>query len=199
MARRAWGLIWGSPPGVTLIIKLFQWLGQYYWRRGRDSNPRYGFPHTHFPGVRLQPLGHPSAACTEAHAVFKEGTRAAGALCAFSHSATPPQHAPGRTRSSRRGRTPQARCAPSATRPPLRSMRRGANRRSSGVWSALAPRRPNRTCAGHKPSGPSRQAAKRSPWRRLRFFPCTARREAARNRAEGGAFRLYCPCRRASS
>lgn len=33
------------------------------WRRGRDSNPRYGFPHTHFPGVRLQPLGHPSAAC----------------------------------------------------------------------------------------------------------------------------------------
>jgi hypothetical protein len=30
------------------------------WRRGRDSNPRYGFPYTHFPGVRLQPLGHPS-------------------------------------------------------------------------------------------------------------------------------------------
>ena len=24
------------------------------------SNPRYGFPYTHFPGVRLQPLGHPS-------------------------------------------------------------------------------------------------------------------------------------------
>jgi site-specific DNA recombinase len=32
------------------------------WRRERDSNPRYGFPYTHFPGVRLQPLGHPSAA-----------------------------------------------------------------------------------------------------------------------------------------
>ena len=31
------------------------------WRRERDSNPRYGFPHTHFPGVRLQPLGHPSS------------------------------------------------------------------------------------------------------------------------------------------
>ena len=30
------------------------------WRRGRDSNPRYGSPYTHFPGVRLQPLGHPS-------------------------------------------------------------------------------------------------------------------------------------------
>ena len=31
------------------------------WRRERDSNPRYGFPHTRFPSVRLQPLGHPSA------------------------------------------------------------------------------------------------------------------------------------------
>ena len=30
------------------------------WRRERDSNPRYGCPYTHFPGVRLQPLGHPS-------------------------------------------------------------------------------------------------------------------------------------------
>src|SRR5262249_45063944 len=33
------------------------------WRRERDSNPRYGFPYTHFPGVRLQPLGHPSCDC----------------------------------------------------------------------------------------------------------------------------------------
>ncbi len=29
-----------------------------YWRRGRDSNPRYPFEYTHFPGVLLQPLGH---------------------------------------------------------------------------------------------------------------------------------------------
>ena len=36
--------------------------GRGNWRRERDSNPRYGFPYTHFPGVRLQPLGHPSAA-----------------------------------------------------------------------------------------------------------------------------------------
>lgn len=33
------------------------------WRRERDSNPRYRFRYTHFPGVRLQPLGHPSGAC----------------------------------------------------------------------------------------------------------------------------------------
>src|SRR5262249_15849412 len=29
------------------------------WRREWDSNPRYGFPYTRFPSVRLQPLGHP--------------------------------------------------------------------------------------------------------------------------------------------
>ncbi len=30
------------------------------WRRRRDSNPRYSFPYTAFPMLRLQPLGHPS-------------------------------------------------------------------------------------------------------------------------------------------
>ena len=34
--------------------------GNALWRRERDSNPRYGFPQTRFPSVRLQPLGHPS-------------------------------------------------------------------------------------------------------------------------------------------
>ena len=32
------------------------------WRRDRDSNPGDGFPPTHFPGVRLRPLGHLSVA-----------------------------------------------------------------------------------------------------------------------------------------
>ncbi len=43
-------------------VKITQ-LNQYVikWRRGWDSNPRYdSSPYTHFPGVRLQPLGHPS-------------------------------------------------------------------------------------------------------------------------------------------
>jgi hypothetical protein len=31
------------------------------WRMGWDSNPRYAFTYTHFPGVRLRPLGHPSS------------------------------------------------------------------------------------------------------------------------------------------
>jgi hypothetical protein len=29
------------------------------WRRGWDSNPRYGLTYTRFPSVRLKPLGHP--------------------------------------------------------------------------------------------------------------------------------------------
>src|SRR6202048_4429224 len=32
--------------------------GRYEWRREWDSNPRYSFPHTRFPSVRLKPLGH---------------------------------------------------------------------------------------------------------------------------------------------
>jgi hypothetical protein len=32
------------------------------WRRDRDSNPGDGLPPTHFPGVRLRPLGHLSLA-----------------------------------------------------------------------------------------------------------------------------------------
>ena len=31
---------------------------KFGWRREWDSNPRYGFPHTRFPSVRLKPLGH---------------------------------------------------------------------------------------------------------------------------------------------
>ena len=31
------------------------------WRTVRDSNPRDGFPPTHFPGVRLRPLGQLSS------------------------------------------------------------------------------------------------------------------------------------------
>ena len=33
-------------------------VGAFSWRRERDSNPRYGRPHTRFRVVRLQPLGH---------------------------------------------------------------------------------------------------------------------------------------------
>jgi hypothetical protein len=66
---RANGLGSGLEPFI-LILDLPSIYGgfsysTFHWRRGRDSNPRYGFPHTHFPGVRLQPLGHPSMRCME--------------------------------------------------------------------------------------------------------------------------------------
>ena len=45
------------------------------WRRGRDSNPRDGYPPTHFPGVRLRPLGHPSIGTCFAKAAHYSGAR----------------------------------------------------------------------------------------------------------------------------
>ena len=33
-------------------------INRYIWRRGRDSNPRDGFPSTPLAGERLRPLGH---------------------------------------------------------------------------------------------------------------------------------------------
>ncbi len=35
------------------------------WRRGWDSNPRYGFPHARFRGEYFQPLSHLSAAVAD--------------------------------------------------------------------------------------------------------------------------------------
>ena len=34
--------------------------GKTYWRRERDSNPRWSFPHSGFQDRRFQPLTHPS-------------------------------------------------------------------------------------------------------------------------------------------
>jgi hypothetical protein len=46
--------------GRPMVKFSFQFVSPGGWRRERDSNPRYGFPYTRFPSVRLQPLGHPS-------------------------------------------------------------------------------------------------------------------------------------------
>ena len=46
------------------------------WRREWDSNPRYGFPHTRFPSVRLKPLGHLSGwPVLKGQATFGKGSR----------------------------------------------------------------------------------------------------------------------------
>src|SRR6266849_7443259 len=36
-----------------------------FWRRGWDSNPRYGFPHARFRGECFQPLSHLSAVAAD--------------------------------------------------------------------------------------------------------------------------------------
>ena len=54
-----------------------------YWRRGRDSNPRDGIPPTHFPGVRLQPLGHLSDRAFGAGLHYTEPRRGCKTLCRF--------------------------------------------------------------------------------------------------------------------
>ena len=58
---------------IKPLVRRCGWLRKDQWRTGRDSNPRYGFPYTHFPGVRLQPLGHLSGALLMAsmRATFK--------------------------------------------------------------------------------------------------------------------------------
>ena len=40
------------------FIDIKQLLNSIKWRTDRDSNPGDGHPPTHFPGVRLRPLGH---------------------------------------------------------------------------------------------------------------------------------------------
>ena len=43
---------------IINIIVIKQLLKSSKWRTDRDSNPGDGLPPTHFPGVRLRPLGH---------------------------------------------------------------------------------------------------------------------------------------------
>jgi hypothetical protein len=47
----------GALDGPGLIDTGMDFAGRQ-WRTERDSNPRTAFTVTHFPGVRLQPLGH---------------------------------------------------------------------------------------------------------------------------------------------
>src|SRR5581483_4829577 len=63
---------------------------EFCWRRGRDSNPRYGFPYTRFPSERLKPLGHLSVTLVlKALAFFCKDARDAR-WSALSHSAASP-------------------------------------------------------------------------------------------------------------
>ena len=47
---------------INYLQRFKRWGGIVKWRTDRDSNPGDGHPPTHFPGVRLRPLGHLSVA-----------------------------------------------------------------------------------------------------------------------------------------
>jgi hypothetical protein len=56
-SRREMALL-GINPGVKYGNRIIANNIKVFWRRGWDSNPRYGFPYTRFPSERLKPLGH---------------------------------------------------------------------------------------------------------------------------------------------
>src|SRR6516225_4488592 len=104
-------------------------------RREWDSNPRYGFPHTRFPSVRLKPLGHPSKAENFA------GNIAAGP------PVTTRDHAPSRLAKSEilakapRQQSPRRGTIPYAFRYRDRTTRRGEAGGRHGSWAiVMAPR-----------------------------------------------------------
>ena len=76
-ARSDWRVFWRVDANSSKNINDIRCI----WRRERDSNPRYGFPYTHFPGVRLQPLGHPSVPTLLSVEVRRRNFEAAGASC----------------------------------------------------------------------------------------------------------------------
>ncbi len=91
-------------------------------RTGRDSNPRYAFTHTHFPGVHLKPLGHPSSNCASHE---RREVAAHDASCASNNA--PGNGIPARCWTDRVGFEPTvplpahrfSRPAPSTTRTPV--------------------------------------------------------------------------------
>src|SRR5438105_15651749 len=50
--------------GAAWLHRFSTSAGLKYWRRERDSNPRYPLRYPRFRGARLQPLGHLSASRT---------------------------------------------------------------------------------------------------------------------------------------
>src|SRR6266436_1686832 len=71
------------------------------WRRGWDSNPRYGFPHARFRGECFQPLSHLSAVVADLivaeHLIYRQldnhpaGQGGAGGLEPFTTPAQSPR------------------------------------------------------------------------------------------------------------
>ncbi len=61
-----------EPPTLWFVARYSIQLsyGRVFWRRERDSNPRWDFSHTPLAGERLRPLGHLSVDGGEVYQVF---------------------------------------------------------------------------------------------------------------------------------
>ena len=53
-----WGPDWGLVTPNRLKLLMYQMFMRGSWRRGRDSNPRYGCPYAAFRVRCFQPLSH---------------------------------------------------------------------------------------------------------------------------------------------
>ena len=148
------------------------------WRRGRDSNPRYGCPYTRVsrraPSTTRPPL-HRTPGRTHSQ-FFKRSPKAS---CAPSTTRPPLRRTPARTHSQFFKRSPKASCAPSTTRPPL-------HRTPGRMQFRSAPSR-NRRCASGprgRPARPKRRRGGRQP-----PSPSGSRAGAVYRRPPGGASR----------
>src|SRR5580700_9775171 len=68
----------GHPARYHPVLSSSRQRIQRIWRRGRDSNPRYGFPYSSFQDWRLQPLGHLSVGTLSQISLFYGRNRVGG-------------------------------------------------------------------------------------------------------------------------
>ena len=79
------------------------------WRRGWDSNPRYGFPYARFRGEYFQPLSHLSAVVADLIVAEQLIFRQSGTHPVGQDGAGGPEHAPNRPARNREGNLLSAR------------------------------------------------------------------------------------------
>jgi hypothetical protein len=113
----------------------------WYWRRERDSNPRYGCPHNGFRDRPIQPLWHPSAGTSGRKGsayLYMRGSAGKAAGAGTAPGALAPVCAQEFRAADRRGR----RLAPGTPQPPVGP--------SAGAYRRIR-RAGSRACASYRP------------------------------------------------
>ena len=121
-------------------------------RTGWDSNPRYVFAYTHFPGVRLKPLGHPSPRLRTTRASCRQETAHWHSRPIRTHMSSLRNPGTDRVRFELTIPLPVCRFSrpvPSTARPPVRELiLSNGNYRPGGAESTRPEdRSPERTCS----------------------------------------------------